>query len=235
MALMQEAKSEIDMVGPNASLLGQMEGAQSGRAIRVQQEAGMAELAPIYDSLSDWTLRCYRAMWERIQQFWTEERWVRVTDDTTGAQFVPVNAPVGYDQFGQPVRQNDVAKMDVDIIVDAVGDVTSLRHETFDQLAQLAQQGIPIPPEMLVESSAVRDKKRILEMMKEREQQQMAMQAQAMQSESQRRDAETQAKVVSAQAGAMKDQATAAKTMQETQAAAQPAVILMPAAGAFGR
>lgn len=186
--MLNEAKQEIDMIGPNASLLGQLSGDQSGRAIMAQQQAGFAELAPIYDSLRDWNLRVYRSIWERIKQFWTEERWVRVTDAQGQTEFIGLNQPTGQMQIQRggngmpmlaPVMQNAVAEMDLDIIIDDAPDHVTLQHEAFEQLTQLAQAGIPVPPEMIIENSSVRNKAELLQKMQE--QQEAAMRAQMAQ------------------------------------------------------
>jgi hypothetical protein len=230
--LLQEAKNEIDQIGPNASLLGQLRGDQSGRAIMAQQQAGMAELAPIYDSLRDWTLRCYRQMWLRVRQFWTEERWVRVTDETQAPEWLVFNRQVGMQvQVGPdgmpmiaPQLENPVGQMDVDIIIEDAPDYVTLRQEEFEQLAQMAQQGMPIPPEMLIEASSVRNKKRILEMLEAQKQeaaqaQQAAMQAQmqAEQGKMQLEGQKVQISGMAAQAKAAKDMADANQTNAETQ------------------
>lgn len=218
-SLLQEAKASIDMIGPNPSLVGQTEQGASGRAIMAQQQAGMAELAPLYDSLRDWTIRVYRAMWARIKQFWTEQRWIRITDAAGAQAWVALNqqaAPVPMiDQAtGQvmimPQVENEVAKMDVDLIIEDVPDHVTLQQEQFEQLAQMAQQGIPIPPEMLIRASSVQDKQEILQMM----QQQRAMAAQAQQQNAER---EFQLAAMQAQAGAQKDMAQAAKAQAEVQ------------------
>lgn len=180
-ALLQEAKAEIDMLGPNASLLGQLSGQQSGRAIMAQQQAGLAELAPIYDSLRDWTERVYRAIWYRIKQFWREPRWIRVTDDEAAAQFVGVNQMV-MGPYG-PQMMNPIAEIDVDILVDQAPDYASLRAEQFDKLADLAAKGVQIPPDVLIDVADIRDKRKIMEKMQPppeaQAQQQQIQQAQA--------------------------------------------------------
>lgn len=217
LAMLAEAKNEIDMVGPNASLHGQIQGQQSGRAILAQQNAGLAELAPIYDSLRDWTLRVYRQMWMRIKQFWTEERWVRITDDMQAPQFIGVNRVVGIDPVTmQPMVENSLAEIDVDILIDEAPDVITLRQEEFQQLAELRQGGIPVPDEMLIEASSVRNKRRLLELMREQREQQMQMQGQAMQAQQEAAQQEAQIKAISAQAKAQKDLAVANRTAVET-------------------
>lgn len=226
-SLLQEAKNEIDLIGPNASLLGQVQGQQSGRAIMAQQQAGMAELAPVYDSLRDWTLRCYRQMWMRIRQYWTEERWIRVTDEAQAPQWVAINqagppkvqyGPDGMPQF-VPTVQNAVAQMDVDIIIEDAPDYVTLRQEEFEQLASMAEQGMPIPPEMMIEASSIRNKKRIIELIEQQRQQEAQMQGQAMQAQQEMEAQKLQISGMTAQAKAARDTAEANKTNTETQTA----------------
>lgn len=172
--LLQEAKGEIDMLGPNPALVGQGASSASGRAIMAQQQAGLAELAPIYDSLRDWTERVYRAVWARIRQTWDGPRWVRITEQDAAPQFLGINQPAVdpatglpmVDPYtGQPVLMNQVGAIDVDIIVDQAPEYATLRAEQFETLAGLAQAGVPIPPQLIVEASDLRDKRKLLAML----------------------------------------------------------------------
>jgi hypothetical protein len=164
----------------------------------------------------------------RIRQYWTDERWIRITDDAQAPQYIAVNVIVGVEpmmnpETGQvearPIVENQLAQMDVDIIIDESPDIVTLRQEEFEQLTQMAQAGIPVPPEMLIESSSIRNKARVLEMMQtqkteQQRQQQIAMQmqGQAIQGEAARKDAEAQAKIVGTEAKAMRDLAEAEAT-----------------------
>ena len=238
--LLQESKQQIEQLGPNASLIGETGNNESGRAIIAKQQAGMASVAPIYDSLQDFTLRCYRAIWNRIRQFWTEERWIRVTDEAEAPQFMQINRVVGRQiqivagPDGQPmpqivpVMENVVAEMDVDITISEAPDGVTLRQEQFEQLTQLAQSGIPVPPEMIVEASNLRNKPRILEQMKQAQQQ--AAQAQQAQQQAAQQMAATdqQIKGMTAEAKATRDRAAAAVDMASIQ---PPVVVAIPAAG----
>lgn len=239
--LLQESKQQIENLGPNAQLVGDGADSQSGRAIMAQQQAGMATVAPIYDSLSDFTMRCYRAMWDRIRQFWTDERWVRITDEVEAPQFLAINRVVGMTQQvvmgpdGQPtvqqvpVRENTPAEMDVDIVISEAPDHVTLQQEQFEQLAKMAQSGIPIPPEVIVEASTLRDKPRILESMKQAQQAAAQANAQKAQTEQQAQQAELQIKATGTDAKATRDRAAAAKDMASIQ---PPQVVaLVPAAG----
>lgn len=235
--LLQESKSEIDMLGPNASLMGQLEGQHSGRAIMAQQQAGYAELAPAYDNLRDWTMRVYRAMWNRIRQFWTDERWIRVTDESEKLQFVGVNVPMqqpvvdpmtgqpamGPDgkpvmqpvvdpRTGQPVLENKIAEIDIDIIVDMSPEYASLQQEQYETLARLAEsKAVPVPAEVLIEASQLRNKSKLLEKLNDPHQQQQQMQAMQMQM------AQMQATLQKLAAEAENKQADTAKKLAEAE------------------
>lgn len=100
----QEAMRFLDRSGANEELQGRGAAGQSGRAIMARQQAGLGKLGPLFDRIHDWELRCYRAMWARVQQFWTGPMYVRVTDDKNAARFAAVNgAPViNKDNGAQP-------------------------------------------------------------------------------------------------------------------------------------
>lgn len=216
--LLQESKSEIDMLGPNASLLGQLEGSQSGRAIIAQQQAGMAELAPFYDAMNDWTLRVYRQMWNRIRQFWDGPRWIRVTDEEGSAQFVGINQPVPgmVNPDGTPAVENPVSQLDVDIIIDVSPEYASLQYEQFQTLTELAKSGmIQLPPDVIIEASSLRNKAKLLEKLKGGDDPQAA-QMQQMQQQMQMQMAELEMRLKAAEAGLK--EAQTAKAQAEAQA-----------------
>jgi hypothetical protein len=94
LSMLQEAKAEIDLLGPNAALQGKNEQDMSGRAILAQQQGGMVEVAVLLDRVRSMSLAVYRKVWARVRQYWTEERWVRITDDQRNLKFVGLNRPV---------------------------------------------------------------------------------------------------------------------------------------------
>ena len=90
----QDAMQQIDSVQANAALAGNIEGTLSGRAIQSLQQGGMVELTPLFDAQSQWKKSVYKAVWNRIKQFWREEKWIRVTDDEDNLKFVGLNQPI---------------------------------------------------------------------------------------------------------------------------------------------
>lgn len=93
--LYQDAKAELDAVSVNAQLSGErQQGDLSGIAIQKLQQAGTMELNGLFSTLNGWEKRIYRQVWARIRQFWTAEKWVRVTDDADNLRWVGLNAEV---------------------------------------------------------------------------------------------------------------------------------------------
>ncbi len=150
----QEAKEELDSYGPTLSLVGEVGGTNlSGRAISLQQQAGIAQLGPFMISYKDWKLRVYRAIWNAVHQHWTAERWIRVTDDEQAPQLLGLNQ-IGIDpQTGMPTMVNQVAALDVDIIMEEGPDSINMMQDAFDSMQVLVQNGAQVPPALLVEMS----------------------------------------------------------------------------------
>lgn len=158
MALLAEAKAEIDASGVNPALEGDVK-APSGRAVEALQQAGLAELTKFFDAQRDWNWRVYRAVWNRIRQYWTAERWIRVTDDEDNMRWVGMNVPQT-DEFGSVIgTQNPVAELDVDIIMQDAPDSVTIQSEQFQVLADMWMKAPDrIPLEMVIEASSLRSK-----------------------------------------------------------------------------
>ena len=163
--LLQEAKAEIENLGPNPGLIGRGVESQSGRAILAQQNSGMTELSPVFERLREWKLKCYRRDWNLIRQFWTDERHIRVTGNPKAPEFLHINRPVT-NEMGQVVgMENAVAEIDIDIILDEGPDTVTMREELMQQLSQLGPGAIP--PELLIEMSNIGEKEQILQKLAE--------------------------------------------------------------------
>jgi hypothetical protein len=232
--LLQEAKQEIDAVGVNAALSGNEGRVMSGRALMARSEQGLNELGPAFDAFKRWQLQVYRRVWMCVRQFWTAEKWIRVTDDEANTKFVGLNQPLTLgeqlleeaeaqgvevtDEMRQQAKmdprmqqvvgiRNNVAEMDVDIILDANPATASLQIEQFEILAGMAGKGVPIPPKALIEASQLRNKQKIIEAMEGGEKQDIPPQVQqAMQAASQEIQALRQA-LQEAQSGIAVEQA----------------------------
>lgn len=149
MQLLQEAKNEIDMIGGNIALQGNslLKSSASGKAIIASQQGGAMEIAPIEDELRDLDFRLFRAIWYRIRQFWTAEKWVRVTDDERNVKWVglnvdPMRARMMAEQNPQFADKiagivSNVAELDCDIDIDDAPDGLTPQLEQFQALVEL--------------------------------------------------------------------------------------------------
>jgi hypothetical protein len=149
MQLLQEAKNEIDMIGGNIALQGNalQKTSASGKAIIASQQGGAMEIAPLMDELRDLDIRLFRAIWARIRQFWTAEKWVRVTDDERNVKWVGLNVdPQRAQMIAQQSPQfagkiagvvSNVAELDCDIDIDDAPDGLTPQLEQFQSLVEL--------------------------------------------------------------------------------------------------
>lgn len=92
--MLQEAKNEIELFGPNQALLGKDENAPSGKAILANQQSGQTEIGVLFSRFAGFKKRVYMGIWSLIRQYKDEEWWIRVTDDEQKARFVGFNRPV---------------------------------------------------------------------------------------------------------------------------------------------
>ena len=244
--MLQEAKGEIERLGPNPAVLGREGTDSSGRALLARQQAGLVELAILFGLLEDWELRIYRQCWARARQYWTEPQWIRVTDDEGAPQFVMLNEPqmgppqVVMGEGGMPTvkptvlgYRNQIAELDVDIILDSTPDTANVQQEQFQDLMQLVGSNPAyaqtVPFEMLLELSTVPHKRDLLDKLKQFREQAQQAQAQAQQMQG----AKLQADVQKTQADARLADAKATTEMftgaaAHAQAMAPP---MLPAAG----
>lgn len=228
--LLTEAKQEIDAVGANAAVMGKDKSVQSGIALRTREAAGRTEIGPLFDILRYWQHRVFRKVWNRIRQYWKSEKWIRVTDDEQNLRWVGLNKPITKGEqmlreaqeqgappealkqmqqqiMADPMMQevvsteNDIANLDVDIIVDEVPDVLTSQVEDFQVLGEMVKSGFQMPPLAVIEASPLSNKAKIIKMMKEapqlspehqKQMQQMQEQGQKMQEEVQKLSQENQ-------------------------------------------
>ena len=242
MNLLAEAKAEIERVSVNPAILGRQGEGQSGRAALIRQQAGLTELSHLFSGLEDFELRVFRQAWARVRQFWTEPKFIRVTDDENAIRFIQINEPewgppapvmdpmTGMPKFNPFTRQvvmqpqflgmkNAVAQMGVDIIVDTTPDTANVQQEQFQGLVELAKVGAlgPNPGPILLKASSLPKKREIVEAMEQASQQQQPDPMQQQAAELAMRKAASD--INKNDASAEKDRATAVKTVGEAQAA----------------
>lgn len=232
--LLQEMKQAIDLKGPNATMLGDKTGAgsqsASGKAIIASQQGGMMQLGDLLDNLRHLDKRVFETIWFRIRQYWTEEKWLRVTDDERNVKWVGVN--VDRERVQMALAQNpamagkiagmagSVAELDCDIIINEAPDGLTPQLEQFQALVELKKYDVnnEIPFRSIVAAAPnLKNKEQILsEMDKAKAPNPQAQQMQQVAQELQVRGAV--AKVADTEAAAELKRANAMKAQREAMA-----------------
>lgn len=192
--MLAEAKGEIDSLGANAALTGKDDRSQSGRALQARQQGGIIELEKVFARMRSLKLRIYQAIWFCMRQFWSAERYIRISGDDNRDVHLALNKPVtaaemlmrqgkmSPDQLQQIIQaspemaaqlgqvvavENNLGEMNVDIKLDEAPDFVTLAAEQFEQLSNMAASGVPIPPQVLIKASSLRNKQELLDMIEQ--------------------------------------------------------------------
>jgi hypothetical protein len=161
--LLQEDKAEIENLGPNPGLIGRGVENQSGRAILAQQNSGMTELSPVFEMKREWELAVYHKDWDLAQQFWTGERYIRITSDPKAVEFLNINKIIEDPATGQVTVENSMMDMDVDVLLDQGPDTITMREELIQAIADRPD----VPLEIILELSTLPDKDVIIKRLQE--------------------------------------------------------------------
>jgi hypothetical protein len=230
--MLQEAKNEIDLMAGNIGLQGghtQSKDAASGKAILASQQSAMMEVAPLMDALRDMDLRVFRAVWNRIRQFWREQKWVRVTDDEKNIKWVGLNVDpmqvqmlaMNNPEAAQKVAGSvaNLAEMDCDIIIDDAPDGITSQMEQFQALVSLKQFDAngEIPMKALIAAMPnLHNKEQVMAQMEAGKQPEDPQQAMLQQTQIQMEMQNAQFKIQEQAAKAEKTAAEAQKVKVET-------------------
>jgi hypothetical protein len=159
LGMLEQAKQEIDQIGPHAALVAADQRQQSGRLFIARQQAGTMELKPVFDHLKQWTLDAYRRYWWLIRQRWTNEKWIRVRDNEgeVGYRFVALNREMTRGERLVELMQDHGHELDMAVahVMGPLGKrlwrqiqgMVQQQNQAMQQRAQqLQQQGQPVPP-----------------------------------------------------------------------------------------
>lgn len=154
LALMQDARQQIQSyININPALMAQ-EDQHSGVAINYLQKAGTAELGSFLRNYCAWKLRVYRTIWNIVSRTWQAERWIRVTDNQGLAQFIQING-MEVDEWGQPVIINAIGALNVEISMDEGPDVANMMQDAYEIIKddptipwQIKLEFMPLPASM---------------------------------------------------------------------------------------
>lgn len=146
--LLQENKAEINGIGPEIPQIGNTSGDASGRALQYRQHIGNLELEVFHDNLRTFSRSIYERVWYAVRQFWTDEKWLRVTDDAedTGYRFTAINRRMTRAQRFQELTSKGAQPESALVGVGLPPGLLAEAGQRVAQMAQLAGQQPP-PPE----------------------------------------------------------------------------------------
>lgn len=148
--LLQEAKSEIDAVGPGSQQMLDVAEA-SGRTAILRQRAATLELEPFFDHLRDWQCRVAEHVWYLAKQYWTYEKWIGVRDDAErkGWRFVGLNRKISKIDRVKEQMQEGLAFGAALANVNPPPEAMAMIQGTMQQAHAIAQQGQQIDPKQV--------------------------------------------------------------------------------------
>lgn len=155
--LEQNFSEEMRTIGMNADLLGIMqEKGAAGVTVQLRQKQGITSIQALFDNLSQSKRMLGKYMIELINQNYTPEKLQRITG---------MQVPEDWDIK----KENSY----FDCYVDEIAESETYRAGNFLTLQTMAQQGMPIPPEMLVMASPMSgsDKEQLLGMLQQQQSQ----------------------------------------------------------------
>jgi hypothetical protein len=118
---------------------GQVTNAASGTAINLRQTQGSVITADLFDNLR-FALQLHgEKKLSLIEQYYTEPKIIRITNDRGSQEFMNINMP-GQDADGALEIENDITKTKADFIVDTQDFRETVRLAMFESMMNLMQQ-----------------------------------------------------------------------------------------------
>lgn len=183
-SLLQESKSEIDEAGINREIQGLPSDVKSGRAIELRQQQATQVIRKLFSNLRAARRRAFELVLDDMQQHWTGEKLVRITDDPEAGKLV-LNKRAKDPNTGEEIIINNLSLGKYDVILEEAPDTLNLQNEQFSELVRLAEAKLPIPADMIIEASSLPNKKQLLNRLQQQAQAQKQMQQQMLQAQTQ--------------------------------------------------
>jgi hypothetical protein len=162
------AKQNIKEISTvNDSRLGDDREDVAAKAIVAKQQRGAVNSARYNANEERTQWMCGRKMLELAQDFYTEERVLRITgqdpvSNVTQTEDVPINQPQSDGSI-----LNDLSIGEYDIIITSTPAKDNLQETQFDEAARMREMGVQLPDSVLIRNSALENKEEIAQAMAE--------------------------------------------------------------------
>lgn len=187
---MQEGKQEIaEASGIHKTMMGQQSGATSGLAINSLVEQGLNTLAEINDNYRYARRLVGEMLFELVKQNLMQGPSRVIVGEGKNKKVITLNQPAIDEQTGQPFTLNDVAKVKAKVVLDDIPSTPTYRMQQLQMLTEITKS---LPPQLqgfvvdfVIEATDMPKRHELAERLraavgiKDPEQQQAAMQAQA--------------------------------------------------------
>ena len=178
-----------DLSGVNPEMLGVgVPASASGRAIELRQKQAVTQIAALFDNLRSTKKQVLQRFWGTkgrkglVQQYYDSEKTFRITQPGGGTGFITVNQKISEldPVTGEAIERtlNDLSVGEFDIVVTDTPATATQRLANYYMLIDMANSGIPVPPEVMLEATDIGDKEAIKKIMQDQKIAQMQMIAQ---------------------------------------------------------
>ena len=144
MLMSQDAEYIERTAGVNDEMMGRQTNAVSGKAISQRYEMGTVITASMFDNLRLAFQLAGEIKLSLMEQFWTEEKQIRITGKKGQPEFITLNAE--NPETGE--KLNDITQTQADFAVDEQAHSATVRQAMFDAMMELTQK---IPPEVTIQ------------------------------------------------------------------------------------
>lgn len=137
-AMQQQSEQEIQEIsGVNDESLGKRSLSRTGAALQMQVEQSATNLAELFENIKQASLRLGQLTASMIQQYWTDEKVLRVTDKRSGVEkFVEMNT----------TEENSIEQGEFDFVLADTPMTDTLRDKYLDTVYAAIQKA---PPEAI--------------------------------------------------------------------------------------
>lgn len=161
----------------NPEMLGMGNQYQSGNAISHRIQQALMGNEYLFDNMSQVKKRIGREVLLWIQAIYTPDRLARIFFDQAkiekiylGGQEVDPSDMNTFNQIVARLKDADLTKYDVTI--GETGQSPTAQLANFEMMMELAQKGVPLPPQLFVELAPIPNKERIMQILSDANQQQ---------------------------------------------------------------
>lgn len=156
-----DAVNRMREIGGGQEFRGLQSNARTGPAIKARMEAGSALHIPAFRNLRRTYDHLYRTLRKLIEVYWTDEQIIRITNDEGAAQYIRINGEDG----DLKILESDER---FDLKIALIPASKDQRLKELEMLMNLGKTGVPIPPEAYIENTNLKNKQKLIKLMRER-------------------------------------------------------------------